>query len=391
MNGARPLAVVLALLAAGCLGPAEPELRAVAIVADGSLAPGEHRVEAGARLVAEGTVPLTLAIPDGAVLELRDGRAEGGHGLVLRVEAGGTLLMHGVQASAVRVLLEPGASARIVDSTLGLGAGGIHARNASLALVGGLLHGSTEEWLRVEGGTATVAGTSFVDSGGGRPGIAATGADLRIADARLDGAKGYGIQAQGGLLRVERTTVASANDYGLQASGGRVELADNRWEAFCGVFLGPGATGRVERDLFVSAHRGLTLAQAGNVTVEGARFEGVQHGAQIHGGTARVANSTFARNDVALSLDADGNATVVGNRFTANGGALEVHAPSGVHVRGNGFEGSVRFAVANRGATPLDARGNWWGRASGPVLGPAAEVQGDVNADPWLEQPETGG
>ncbi|MEA3204098.1 MAG: hypothetical protein QOI63_1778 [Thermoplasmata archaeon] len=373
----RGLALCLAALllaAPGCF----THRPVLTLSADGALAAGEHRTWSGVVIQVSGSVPRTLDVPAGAMLELRHANLDGGPGLTLRVN--GTLVLDAVEASAVRIVLEPGAAAWANRSVLNLGRGGIVARHAALAVDGSVLHGSPEEWLRAEGGNVTLSGTTLQDAGGGRPGIVADGTALRLDHVALSGSTGYGIQATGGSLRMQASFVASNADYGLQATDADVTLEGNRWSAFCGAFLGNGTRLHILGDTFVSAHRGLTLVGA-NATVEGARFEGVPNAIQTFGGAARIANGTFTGNAAALRVQG-GHLELSGNRFTGNGAAVEVREGT-LAAHGNRFEASTVYTLRNRGNQTVDATGNWWGRPAGPTLGPGAEVQGDVHVDPW--------
>ncbi|MFA5943263.1 MAG: right-handed parallel beta-helix repeat-containing protein [Candidatus Thermoplasmatota archaeon] len=295
----------------------------------------------------------------------------------MRVAAEARLVFANSTSRQTRFILEPGASAEFRGGDVELGRGGIATRNATLVLQDMTFESSTEEFLRVQGGTAIVVETVFRGSGGGRPGVVLEQGSLVVSHSRLEGSSGYGFQATGGTLVVEDSVIAGSADYGLQAIGSTVRLSGNRWETHCGVLLVAGAQANVRGDTFQSSQRGFTVTDGSNATIGESVFDSLE-AVQFVGGGGSLSNSTIRAAATGTRL-VDSTARLVGNQYALAG--IEAHESPQAQARANSFTGPG-VALRNTGAA-FDAAGNWWGQADGPRQ---EQIEGDAVVDEWLRQ-----
>lgn len=155
----------------------------------------------------------------------------------------------------------------------------------------------------------------------------------------------------GSALRFRDSTVAlegllvAGNALGIQALRSSFTLAGSTIaaNALSGLHVRE-CEGSVAGCLVAGNGPGLRVSDA-RLRIEGNRIEG-------NGGGGLLLRRTEAR--------------VEGNRIAANAGnGVSTDSP-GARLRGNAVTGSLRFAVENNAAEPVEATGNWWGAAEPP-------------------------
>jgi hypothetical protein len=357
-------------LLAGCAAPVPPK-----VVVGSAVAAAGAPLSWSSPFQVQGRASLTVEA--GGRLELENATVApraAGDALTITVRGGGELRAQDARLESVRILLEPGAAAAFTRSSLVQASGGIRARNATLSLDRVALSGSTEQALRVEGGSARLRDVTVAGSGGQLPAVQATGAVLEADRLRIDGSASYGLQVAGGLLRMRDSSVGDIADYGLQARGAVVRLHGDTWSARCGLFLLAGSDAEVEDETFRDAHRAITLDAS----------------------TLLLRNATFAAASAVLGATASNvslaQATLPGGEASFRDSALDlVGGQVGATLRFDGGSAVVRNStwlpsgqLEGGGNASVDAAWNWWGDAAGPVSG---QVLGAVRVAPWLAAP----
>lgn len=370
------------------------EGRPIVLATDLVVAPGGVLRLHGVDLVVAGTPqrPRSVTVQAGGALVLEDGASlvdgarrpttltGAGAAFDLRVEPGGTLRAANATLAEARLALA--GNATLAGARLSLSAGPLAVLGGRTVLRGGEATGSPGSLVLVQAGAFDAEGTRF--AGAGATGIRAfPGASLRLADATVVGASGYGVHAEGASAVVERTRVASAADYGVLAEGGALALLESDLSGHCGAFLSDGATGVVRGNVVAAPGHGVALRNAVNVTVEGNVFRDANAALYVLGSTAVVEGNAFEANADAVIVGGGGAVELRRNVFTSNDRHVEALAggSASLLLRNNSFAPAPGHAVRQGGAGALDARWNWWGDAAGPAPGQAV---GNVTVAPWL-------
>jgi len=101
-------------------------------------------------------------------------------------------------------------------------------------------------------------------------------------------------------------------------------------------------------------------------------------------GSLRQASVEFATNGLTLQ---GGTISVVSSTIAASqGDGILVHTGA-LTLQSNALAGNGEFAINNLSGNSIDARGTWWGHASGPE-GLGDPVSADVNYEDWRINPE---
>jgi hypothetical protein len=216
---------------------------------------------------------------------------------------------------------------------------------------------------------------------------------------------GTGIRAAGALYaRVDSAVVSGLGTDTAMGIGfssvGNAMLRDSKVSNLGsdGVYVYGGAGALLERDSMISVSSGLWLDGTGDTTrvrqtvVMNSTSSGigVRNGAVIRADTIVVTGS--GSNSSGLSFNYNSGGRITGSRLERNSYVgVHAHSTNGVDasliLRNNSLasndSGGVRSMI-----TPVDAKFNWWGQASGPHLDTAAvdsfSVVGVVNFDSVL-------
>jgi hypothetical protein len=97
-----------------------------------------------------------------------------------------------------------------------------------------------------------------------------------------------------------------------------------------------------------------------------------------------ITNSSFTNDSTGISFTGTGyNPTLTASSFTNLSTGIYLNGAITPVIRNSSFIG-VSTGVAQSGSTQVDARGNWWGNASGPQpVGTGVRTTGNVNVTPW--------
>lgn len=150
--------------------------------------------------------------------------------------------------------------------------------------------------------------------------------------------------------------------------------------------------------------RGLNILDTGSASLLHCRqrYGGYWQGAGIavrQGARLSMNNCAFTRNaGNGLLLDqARADLSLSRCRFTANdAGVLVDNVPQTILLEACSFSGNAEYGVRNAGSEEVDARGGWWGSASGPYNeernpeGSGDRVTAGVLFDPWRQSESLG-
>ena len=189
---------------------------------------------------------------------------------------------------------------------------------------------------------------------------------------------GIGI-AVGGPAVVNDNTITylsafGSYPYGIEASGPSVHVSNNAvWGAGTGVLVQGGTGGEVTGNTITAAQLGLSLTQGSGISIAGNVIHGLT--AQANGASvyATGRGCSFSANQLIGPLNT-GMYASAGPRqtFSISNCLVTGCTQEGIQVDGGAprihdcaFEGNA-VAVRNLTSSLVDARGNWWGDASGP-------------------------
>ena len=118
-------------------------------------------------------------------------------------------------------------------------------------------------------------------------------------------------------------------------------------------------------------------------TIKNNLVENFRLGVYLNPGAAMtISNNTIVGSwHCGIGVDSDAGVTITSNSVDNNAVGIEVFKP-GVTAHYNNIEGNSAYGVW--AATSVDASLNWWGSANGPGQDEANDVEGDVDASPWL-------
>jgi hypothetical protein len=110
---------------------------------------------------------------------------------------------------------------------------------------------------------------------------------------------------------------------------------------------------------------------------------------RVSGGSVSLSGSTLSRCQVYGVRVTSGSLTAEGSSFSSGQYGLMVEGGS-ASASGSSFSGNSGYGVYGSAAAAVDARGSWWGDASGPrhasnPAGAGDRVSDNVLFDPWLD------
>ena len=208
-----------------------------------------------------------------------------------------------------------------------------------------------------------------------------------------------------GKNRVSINGIVGISINGGSISNGSADIADADFTGGAGLSFNE-SRGTIGSSTITGANQGLYLHDS-IVSVWGSRIKGNQTGIYVQphrvfmvdndlnsrslkgSGNGKVvadglAMKAIADSNIRFGVDGIGNAS---QSIAINGQlavAPEIFASSSLVIRGSSIADNTGRAVYNNGSFTVDAAGNWWGSASGPVTAGANSIQGQVNAAPWL-------
>lgn len=169
-----------------------------------------------------------------------------------------------------------------------------------------------------------------------------------------------GLQFQESSVTIESCRIVD-NLNGIQFRDSAVQLvdslvADNYW-GVRGVYSDIRLAGcRIERNLVNGVNlRDSSLQASGNRVAANRKGLYLQRSRGVVTGNELLDNSEHG-----IFLE-ESDCQVEGNRITGNGRAGVKWLNSNGRLTGNDLAGNGEYALANDGAGPADARGNWWG------------------------------
>lgn len=169
-----------------------------------------------------------------------------------------------------------------------------------------------------------------------------------------------GLQFQESQVTMERCQIVD-NLNGLQFRDSEVHIKDstvarNYWGLRGVVSHGSISGCRFEANLI----NGVNLRDA-NFTIRGCRLSGNRKGLYLQGSGGEVSGNTIVGNSEHGILLEKSDLTLRDNHIAGNGRAGLKTIDSRGEINNNVFLDNGEYALVNDGATPLDARGNWWG------------------------------
>lgn len=171
-----------------------------------------------------------------------------------------------------------------------------------------------------------------------------------------------GLQFQESTLSILRCQV-KGNGNGAQFRNSQVVIRDSLFSAnhwgLRGVYSDLRLEGsRIEGNLINGLNLRMSSIEAMGNTVRGNR-----RGIYLQGSEGRLQGNLLQQNSEHGILLEDSNVLVVANIAGANGrsGVKTIDATG--RIEGNDLSGNGEYALYNEGASPADARGNWWGEA----------------------------
>lgn len=369
MRSARPLvACLLVATLAGCAAPSD-----AGVVA-------ERQSHRGGEVVASGG----LSILQGALYEMDGGalRLSPEPGVIVDgvLDVRGALVLRDVEVSGLlRLVAHPGSTLLLDNVTI---VGGPAWPTLVVRTDGARITGSRLDVHRLDiAGDARVEGNR-VRGDSASPSVLWRDGNVVLRGNRLE-SPGHGILMSGATGVVEDNVVLSGGadgSAGIAAVGSMLTMARNRVEgAEVGISLARTGGLVAENEVRDTGSVAIALLRsratvADNVVERpgraGIALDEAPEGVRVEGNRVTGATGPKGSPGAGIALRA---ASAIVERNVVTGNDVGVLVVSGAPaVRGNDFGGNrlyglLRNVTPENGARPLDATGNWWGAASGPV------------------------
>jgi hypothetical protein len=155
-----------------------------------------------------------------------------------------------------------------------------------------------------------------------------------------------------------------------------------------GVRLEGGASATLDHTAVRYAGADLELQPGASALVEGGGLTDAEDGLEATGpASLALANVDASRDNTGMRLECPSCSFVphlTNVTFGSDSTAVTVTGAAAPRIRGSSFDAGGAWGVVNNGSVTVDARGNWWGAASGPAPGGAgAKVSGAVEYKPF--------
>lgn len=236
--------------------------------------------------------------------------------------------------------------------------------------------------------------------------------------AGVSGSESESLSCESNIIKTD-----SGGIFGVDIEGTLVSIADNDISGFStGTYL-QGIDGSIIGNIFTDNEIGLevsgNLSEDVGIAINDNSISGIS-GMQISNVSVLTARgNTFISGDpeendngAGFVLDNVTGATVEGNRISyylaglilvdcsdshyVNNtiesneyGILASRSSENLHLSSNNIQYNNYFGLYSEGPDCLDAKGNWWGSASGPSpYGFGNAVEGPVYVEPWMSQEE---
>ena len=180
---------------------------------------------------------------------------------------------------------------------------------------------------------------------------------------------------------------AAGGHCGCARSGSSPAVGD-----WWGVVLHSGAAATLDHTIARYAGADIELQSGSAALLENSTFSDAGTGVMASGpASLTVAGSDASRNSNGMRFECSGCSFaphLVGDSFESNSTAVTVTGRAAPRIRASQLATSNGFAVANSGSASVDARGNWWGSASGPApTGTGSRISGAVEYQPFCLAP----
>jgi hypothetical protein len=169
------------------------------------------------------------------------------------------------------------------------------------------------------------------------------------------------------------STPAVSDWYGIQINNGATVSMDYAQIRYASAALGytpsnaTGVTTRLDHITFTSNSTGIAVSAANPITITNSTFTG---------------DPTNPGTGISLTGN-NYNPVLTGNSFTNLTTGISLTGTISPVIRNSTFASAIT-AIAQSGTARADARGNWWGAASGPrPTGTGARISGNVDVSPW--------